>query len=53
VRSGAQAAQLAAVADGVIVGSAFVTKAEQGIAELRAFTAELAEGVRHPVATTG
>ncbi len=53
VRSGAQAAELAAVADAVIVGSAFVTSAGQGMAELRALTADLAAGVRHPVATTG
>ncbi|NUT97084.1 MAG: tryptophan synthase subunit alpha [Saccharothrix sp.] len=44
VRSGAQAAELAAFADGVIVGSAFVSAvAEDRVAAL---TAELAEGVR-------
>ncbi|CAL9371402.1 tryptophan synthase subunit alpha [Saccharothrix sp. NPDC042600] len=44
VRSGAQAAELASFADGVIVGSAFVSAvAENRVAEL---TAELAEGVR-------
>ena len=49
VRSGAQAAQLAAFADGVIVGSAFVSAvAEDRVAEL---TAELAEGVRRVSAT--
>jgi tryptophan synthase alpha chain len=51
VKSGAQAAELAAVADAVIVGSAFVTRAadgESGVAEL---AKELAEGVRNPVAT--
>jgi tryptophan synthase alpha chain len=53
VRSGTQAAELASVADAVIVGSAFVTRAAQGMAELRALTTELAAGVRHPVATTG
>ena len=46
VRSGAQAAELAAVADAVIVGSAFVTRAAQGVAEVRDLAAELAEGVR-------
>ena len=47
VRSGAQAAELAAFADGVIVGSAFVTAVEQGGAGgARALAAELAEGVR-------
>jgi tryptophan synthase alpha chain len=47
VRSRAQAAQVAGFADGVIVGSAFVTAAEQGGADgVRALAAELAEGVR-------
>lgn len=46
VRSGAQAAEIAAYADGVIVGSALVTAAGQGLAEVRTLTAELAEGVR-------
>ena len=47
VRSGAQAAEVAAFADGVIVGSAFVTAAETGgAAGARALAAELAEGVR-------
>jgi tryptophan synthase alpha chain len=47
VRSRAQAAQVAGFADGVIVGSAFVTAAEQGGAEgVRALATELAEGVR-------
>lgn len=50
VRSGAQAAELAAVADAVIVGSAFVSRAAQGVAEVRALAAELAEGVRGSVA---
>lgn len=46
VRSGAQAAEVASFADGVIVGSAFVTAAEQGGAEaVRALAAELAAGV--------
>ncbi|HEX5114998.1 MAG TPA: tryptophan synthase subunit alpha [Pseudonocardiaceae bacterium] len=52
VRSGAQAAELASVADGVIVGSAFVSKADEGTESLAALTAELAEGVRHPLAAT-
>ncbi|MDN5751503.1 MAG: tryptophan synthase subunit alpha [Pseudonocardia sp.] len=46
VRSGAQAAEVAAFADGVIVGSAFVTAAESGgPAGVRALAAELAAGV--------
>ncbi|MBB5955796.1 tryptophan synthase alpha chain [Saccharothrix tamanrassetensis] len=44
VRSGAQAAELAAFADGVIVGSAFVTAVRDDT--VAALTAELAEGVR-------
>jgi tryptophan synthase alpha chain len=47
VRSKAQAAQVAGFADGVIVGSAFVTAAEQGGTDgVRALATELAEGVR-------
>lgn len=46
VRSGEQAAEVAGFADGVIVGSALVTKAAEGADALRALTAELAEGVR-------
>ena len=53
VRSGAQAAELAAVADAVIVGSAFVSRAAQGVAEVRALAAELAEGVRGSVSPVG
>jgi tryptophan synthase alpha chain len=49
VRSGEQAAQLAAVADAVIVGSAFVSRMDQGLADVRALAAELAEGVRGTV----
>lgn len=49
VRSGAQAAQVAAFADGVIVGSAFVTAAEtggvDGVDGVRSLAAELAAGV--------
>ncbi|MGH3519981.1 MAG: tryptophan synthase subunit alpha [Haloechinothrix sp.] len=46
VRSGEQAAEVAAFADAVIVGSAFVSKAEQGADAVRGLAAELAEGVR-------
>jgi tryptophan synthase alpha chain len=47
VRSGEQAAEVASFADGVIVGSAFVTAAERGGPEgVRALAAELADGVR-------
>lgn len=49
VRSGAQAAELAAFADGVIVGSAFVTAAGEGEQAVRALTSELAQGVRSAV----
>ena len=51
VRSGAQAAQVAAFADVVIVGSAFVSKVEEGLSALTGLAAELAEGVRGEVAT--
>lgn len=46
VRSGEQAAEVASFADAVIVGSAFVSKAEQGPEAVRGLAAELAEGVR-------
>ncbi|MBF6088652.1 tryptophan synthase subunit alpha [Nocardia cyriacigeorgica] len=46
VRSGAQAAEIAAYADGVIVGSALVTAAAEGLDAVRTLTAELADGVR-------
>jgi tryptophan synthase alpha chain len=47
VRSREQAAEVAAFADGVIVGSAFVTAATEGGAPaLRRLAGELAEGVR-------
>jgi tryptophan synthase alpha chain len=52
VSNGAQAAEVAAFADGVIVGSAFVRRLldasspEEGLAALRDLTAELAAGVR-------
>lgn len=52
VRSGAQAAEIAGYADGVIVGSALVTAAGESLDAVRALTAELAEGVRSaPVAS--
>ncbi|MFW0787150.1 tryptophan synthase subunit alpha [Gordonia sp. CPCC 206044] len=46
VRSGAQAAEIAAYADGVIVGSALVSAAKTGTDALGALVGELAEGVR-------
>jgi len=52
VRHGAQAAEVAAFAAGVIVGSAFVRRLldaaspEEGLASVRELTAELAAGVR-------
>ncbi|MEV6280940.1 tryptophan synthase subunit alpha [Nocardia sp. NPDC051832] len=46
VRSGAQAAEIASYADGVIVGSALVSAAGESLDAVRALTAELAEGVR-------
>ena len=48
VRNGAQAAELAAFADGVIVGSAFVSAVEDGT--VAALTEELAGGVRREAA---
>ena len=50
VSNGAQATQVAAFADGVIVGSAFVRRLldEQGIPAIRELTRELATGVRRP-----
>lgn len=49
VRSGAQAAEVAAFADGVIVGAAFVTAAETAGADgVRSLAGELAAGVRRP-----
>jgi tryptophan synthase alpha chain len=50
VRSGEQAATVAAFADAVIVGSALVSAAGRSEAELRALTEELAGGVRRPAA---
>ncbi|WP_280421191.1 tryptophan synthase subunit alpha [Nocardia carnea] len=52
VRSGAQAAEIAAYADGVIVGSALVTAAAQGLDAVRALTTELAGGVRSATVTS-
>lgn len=46
VRNGAQAAEVAAFADAVIVGSAFVTAAQDGEPGVRALAADLATGVR-------
>ena len=46
VRSGAQAAQIASYADGVIVGSALVSAAAEGTNALTDLVAELAAGVR-------
>lgn len=48
VRSGAQAAEVAAFADAVIVGSAFVTAAAAGESAIRALATDLAAGVRRP-----
>ncbi|MGH3942294.1 MAG: tryptophan synthase subunit alpha [Pseudonocardiaceae bacterium] len=49
VSNGAQAAEVAAFADGVVVGSAFVTAAAQdGEPGVRALAADLATGVRRP-----
>jgi tryptophan synthase alpha chain len=49
VRNGAQAAEVAAFADAVIVGSAFVTAAaDGGPPRVRALAADLATGVRRP-----
>ncbi|MFI9009772.1 tryptophan synthase subunit alpha [Actinosynnema sp. NPDC053489] len=48
VRNGAQAAELAAFADGVIVGSAFVSAVQDGTVE--ALTVDLATGVRQAAA---
>lgn len=52
VRSGAQAAEIAAYADAVIVGSALVTAVDSGIAAVAALTAELADGVRSATVTS-
>jgi tryptophan synthase alpha chain len=49
VRSRAQAAEIGAYADGVIVGSALVSALIDGVPALRSLTEELAEGVRQRV----
>ncbi|KQR97778.1 tryptophan synthase subunit alpha [Williamsia sp. Leaf354] len=46
VRSGAQAAEIAAYADGVIVGSALVSAAADGVEAVSTLVEELAAGVR-------
>ena len=51
VRSGAQAAEIAGFADGVIVGSAFVSAVADGDGAVRALAADLAKGVRSAAAT--
>lgn len=51
VRSGEQAAEVAGFADAVIVGSALVTKAADGVDSVRSLAGELAEGVRGSRAT--
>lgn len=52
VSTGAQAAQVAGFADGVVVGSALVSALEDhGVDGVRRLAAELAEGVRAPVRT--
>ncbi len=48
VRSAEQAAQVAAFADAVIVGSAFVTAAQEGEPAVRGLAGDLAGGVRRP-----
>ena len=50
VRTGAQAAQIAAFADAVIVGSAFTSAAADGPQAVAALAADLAAGVRSTVA---
>jgi tryptophan synthase alpha chain len=51
VRNGAQAAEIAGFADGVIVGSAFVSAVSEGDGAVRALAADLAKGVRSAAAT--
>ncbi|WP_410620123.1 tryptophan synthase subunit alpha [Amycolatopsis sp. cmx-8-4] len=51
VRSGDQAAEVAAFADAVIVGSALVTAAAEGPSGVRRLSEELSDGVRRAVAT--
>ncbi|MFI6032327.1 tryptophan synthase subunit alpha [Amycolatopsis magusensis] len=52
VRSGAQAAEVAAFADAVIVGSALVTAAGEGLDAVRELSGELAAGVRKATTPT-
>lgn len=52
VRSGAQAADIARFADGVIVGSALVSAAAEGLSRVDALTRELAAGVRGSATAT-
>ncbi|WP_396909573.1 tryptophan synthase subunit alpha [Mycolicibacterium sp.] len=49
VRSGAQAAEIGAYADGVIVGSALVSALGEGLDVVRRLTEELANGVRQRI----
>ncbi|MGV9802771.1 tryptophan synthase subunit alpha [Mycobacterium sp. NPDC003449] len=49
VRSGAQAAEIGAYSDGVIVGSALVTALQDGLDSVRTLTEELATGVRRRI----
>lgn len=49
VRSGAQAAEIGAYADGVIVGSALVSALGEGLDAVRRLTEELANGVRQRI----
>ncbi|MDQ3527197.1 MAG: tryptophan synthase subunit alpha, partial [Actinomycetota bacterium] len=55
VSNGSQAAQVAAFADGVIVGSALVGAVGQdpGLGRLRALTEDLAAGVARPGVSAG
>ncbi|KDE97400.1 tryptophan synthase subunit alpha [Mycolicibacterium aromaticivorans JS19b1 = JCM 16368] len=52
VRSREQAAEIAAFADGVIVGSALVSALTDGLAAVRTLTEELAVGVRQKVSAS-
>jgi tryptophan synthase alpha chain len=49
VRSRAQAAEIGAYADGVIVGSALVSALKDGIPAVRSLTVELTDGVRQRI----
>jgi tryptophan synthase alpha chain len=49
VRSREQAAEIAAYADGVIVGSALVSALGEGVQQIRMLTEELADGVRQRI----